>query len=162
MYPKIVIFAEDFSEVTAEQIRVADAVVPFTADNQMMLSLINLIRQGERIIPSALLHRMPVEKPEPAKLVTLPLPPTPRQLLSPREREIIRLLTTGDSNKLMARKIGITEATVKVHLKSVQRKIGVINRTQAAMWALANPDEVNDVPMAMATTEENTLLLAAD
>jgi two-component system nitrate/nitrite response regulator NarL len=39
----------------------------------------------------------------------------------------------------MARILGITEATVKVHLKSLLRKIRVDNRTQAAIWALSNP-----------------------
>jgi two-component system nitrate/nitrite response regulator NarL len=44
----------------------------------------------------------------------------------------------GRSNKVIARILGIADATVKVHLKSLSRKIGVDNRTQAAMWALAN------------------------
>jgi two-component system, NarL family, nitrate/nitrite response regulator NarL len=57
--------------------------------------------------------------------------------LSPREKEILSYLVSGDSNKAIARCLGITEATVKVHLKSVQRKIRVDNRTQAAIWALA-------------------------
>jgi two-component system nitrate/nitrite response regulator NarL len=44
----------------------------------------------------------------------------------------------GDSNKAIANRLGITEATVKVHLKSLLRKIGAANRTQAAIWALNN------------------------
>jgi two-component system nitrate/nitrite response regulator NarL len=64
--------------------------------------------------------------------------------LSPREREILSHLVEGHSNKGIARILGITEATVKVHLKSVQRKIRVENRTQAAIWALANLPEPGD------------------
>ena len=45
---------------------------------------------------------------------------------------------TGSSNKLIAIKLGITEATVKVHLKTLLRKIDVNNRTQAAIWAMNN------------------------
>ena len=45
---------------------------------------------------------------------------------------------TGASNKVIAYKLGIMEATVKVHLKSLLRKIGAANRTQAAIWALHN------------------------
>jgi two-component system nitrate/nitrite response regulator NarL len=41
----------------------------------------------------------------------------------------------GEPNKIIARKLHVTEATVKVHVKAVLRKIGVANRTQAAMWA---------------------------
>jgi two-component system nitrate/nitrite response regulator NarL len=58
--------------------------------------------------------------------------------LSERESQILRFLIHGESNKLIANRLGIAEATVKVHLKTVLRKIGVANRTQAAIWALNN------------------------
>lgn len=61
---------------------------------------------------------------------------TPR--LSPREKSILRLLVEGDSNKCIARKIDIAEATVKVHVKAILRKIRVQNRTQAAVWGMKN------------------------
>lgn len=56
--------------------------------------------------------------------------------LSPRERSILRCLIEGDSNKCIARKIEIAEATVKVHIKAILRKIHVQNRTQAAIWGV--------------------------
>ena len=43
---------------------------------------------------------------------------------------------TYQLNKMIARQLGITEATVKIHVKSLIRKIGVQNRTQAALWAI--------------------------
>jgi len=55
--------------------------------------------------------------------------------LSDRETQILRLLTTGASNKLIARELGLAEATVKVHIKAILRKARAENRTQAAMWA---------------------------
>jgi two-component system nitrate/nitrite response regulator NarL len=58
--------------------------------------------------------------------------------LSPRERSILRCLIEGDSNKCIARKIDIAEATVKVHVKAILRKIRVQNRTQAAIWGMNN------------------------
>ena len=61
---------------------------------------------------------------------------TPR--LSAREKSILRCMVDGDSNKMIARKIDITEATVKVHVKAILRKIRVHNRTQAAIWAMNN------------------------
>jgi two-component system, NarL family, nitrate/nitrite response regulator NarL len=58
--------------------------------------------------------------------------------LSQRERQILIRLAQGDSNKQIARLCNITESTVKVHLKAILRKITVHNRTQAAIWAIAN------------------------
>ena len=56
--------------------------------------------------------------------------------LSQRELDIIRRLADGHSNKTIAKELSITEATVKVHLKTVLRKMGVANRTQVAIWAV--------------------------
>jgi two-component system nitrate/nitrite response regulator NarL len=60
----------------------------------------------------------------------------PVQNLTNRENDILGCLMDGSSNKLIARNLGITEATVKIHMKSLIRKIGVQNRTQAALWAI--------------------------
>lgn len=60
--------------------------------------------------------------------------------LSPREKLILRCLVEGDTNKCVARKLDIAEATVKVHVKAILRKIRVQNRTQAAIWAMNNND----------------------
>jgi two-component system nitrate/nitrite response regulator NarL len=57
--------------------------------------------------------------------------------LSERERFILRRIIEGDSNKHVARRLNIAEATVKVHVKAILRKIDVRNRTQAAMWAMS-------------------------
>ena len=62
----------------------------------------------------------------------------PRQTLTPRESEILMHLVRGEANKAIARHLEITEATVKVHLKSLLRKISAANRTQAAIWAMNN------------------------
>ena len=58
--------------------------------------------------------------------------------LSDRETDILLCLMKGESNKIIARKFDIAEATVKVHLKAILRKIRVSNRTQAAVWAHHN------------------------
>lgn len=60
------------------------------------------------------------------------------QNLSLREVEILGRILEGDSNKQIARRLDIAEATVKAHMKTVLRKIGVSNRTQAAIWAMNN------------------------
>jgi DNA-binding NarL/FixJ family response regulator len=58
--------------------------------------------------------------------------------LSSRETSVLRCLVEGDSNKCIARRINISEATVKVHIKAILRKIRCSNRTQAAIWGMNN------------------------
>jgi len=55
--------------------------------------------------------------------------------LTERERQILQCLVSGYGNKVIARELDITEGTVKVHLKTLMRKISAGNRTQAALWA---------------------------
>jgi len=64
-------------------------------------------------------------------------------LLSRRQKSVLHCLVQGDSNKCIARKNDIAEATVRVHVKAILRKIGVHNRTQAAIWAMNNRDQAH-------------------
>jgi len=59
----------------------------------------------------------------------------PEAELSAREREVLALVAEGLPNKLIARRLEISEKTVKAHLTSVFAAIGVTDRTQAALWA---------------------------
>jgi DNA-binding NarL/FixJ family response regulator len=58
--------------------------------------------------------------------------------LTPREREVLALLADGLPNKLIARRLDISEKTVKAHLTNIFHRIGVTDRTQAALWAERN------------------------
>lgn len=64
---------------------------------------------------------------------------TPIAALSLREGQILRCLMNGTSNKGIARELQMAEATVKVHLKSLLRKLNAINRTQAAICGVNDP-----------------------
>jgi DNA-binding NarL/FixJ family response regulator len=55
--------------------------------------------------------------------------------LTPREAEVLALVRAGLANKQISRRLGISERTVKAHLTSVFQRIGVVDRTQAALWA---------------------------
>lgn len=55
--------------------------------------------------------------------------------LTQREREVLQLVGQGFANKQIARRLGISEKTVKTHLSRVFQRIGVLDRTQAALWA---------------------------
>jgi len=56
--------------------------------------------------------------------------------LSKQELRILQGLANGDPNKVIAHHLGITEATVKVHVKTILRKLGTTNRTKAAIFAI--------------------------
>lgn len=56
--------------------------------------------------------------------------------LTEREREILMLIAIGDSNKLIARKLNISEGTVKVHVKHLLKKMNMGSRVEAAVWAV--------------------------
>ena len=58
--------------------------------------------------------------------------------LTPRENEVLALVRQGLANKQIARRLGISERTVKAHLTSAFQRIGVVDRTQAALWAERN------------------------
>jgi two-component system nitrate/nitrite response regulator NarL len=127
---------------------------------------IELVMMGETVFPPAFLsssssaikndHRNgaapPIEN-ERAIIVAAEDAATPQ--LSPRELVILRCLIEGNSNKGIARKIDIAEATVKVHVKAILRKIRVQNRTQAAIWGMNNV-------LPVQPANNNSLLPAVD
>lgn len=76
--------------------------------------------------------------------------------LSEREMQILRCLVNGDPNKVIANRLKITEATVKVHLKGLLRKISVSNRTQAAIWAVERG--IDKYPLSSSLTASGTYI----
>ena len=63
-------------------------------------------------------------------------PATPLSELTPREKEIIEHIAEGESNKVIARNLGISDGTVKLHVKAILRKLGVHSRVEAAVIAV--------------------------
>ncbi|MCP3369505.1 LuxR C-terminal-related transcriptional regulator [Bradyrhizobium cajani] len=109
---------------------------------------IELVTMGETVFPPAFLsfvldgssdrepQLQPTGEERSSLIVTAEERIAPH--LSPREQAILSFLIEGNSNKSIARKIDIAEATVKVHVKAILRKIRVQNRTQAAIWGMNN------------------------
>ena len=105
---------------------------------------IELVMMGETIFPSALLDANRPHLVEASasvrnlEAILVAKEDATAPLLSPQEKVILRCIIEGESNKCIARKIDVTEATVKVHVKAILRKIRVQNRTQAAVWGINN------------------------
>jgi two-component system nitrate/nitrite response regulator NarL len=80
--------------------------------------------------------------------------------LTERERQILQCLLGGYGNKVIARMLGITEGTVKVHLKTLMRKISTVNRTQTALWARSHgiSDELDTADATRVPTARRKLL----
>src|SRR5690349_24594985 len=108
----------------------ADGFLSKNLSPEALIQSLQLVMLGEKVFPTnlaAMLLDMTAAGPQHSV-----------RGLSPREQEILQALVTGASNKMIANELGITEATVKVHLKTLLRKIDVHNRTQAAIWAMNN------------------------
>jgi DNA-binding NarL/FixJ family response regulator len=77
---------------------------------------------------------VPLDPRVAAALLPSRAPPLADQL-SEREKQVLRLVAAGLANKQIARRLGIAESTVKVHTGNIFRRIGVTDRTSAALWA---------------------------
>jgi DNA-binding NarL/FixJ family response regulator len=88
-----------------------------------VIGAVRAVHRGERVIPYAVAERL-------ARFV-------PRSDLSGREREVLGLVARGLSNKQVARAIGRTGETVKIHLKNIFAKLDVADRTEAVTLGLA-------------------------
>jgi DNA-binding NarL/FixJ family response regulator len=77
----------------------------------------------------------PIDPRAARTILTAQSEPDPAARLSAREAEVLTLLVEGLPNKLIARRLEISEKTVKTHLTSIFRSLGVTDRTQAALWA---------------------------
>ena len=98
------------------------------ADPEEVLSGVRAVSRGESPLDPKVARRL---------LTARATPGGPAQL-TPREVEVLSLVRSGLANKQIARRLGISERTVKAHLTSVFQRIGVVDRTQAALWAERN------------------------
>ena len=103
---------------------------------QLVASL-KLAALGERVMPSQLIDVLSQIKNGTVGL-RVPDAKVDSAQLSSRELDVLCCLAAGQSNKEIARRLDLSEATVKVHVKAILRKLKVTNRTQAAMWGTTN------------------------
>jgi two-component system nitrate/nitrite response regulator NarL len=148
---RIVVLSDKFDlDVMIECFR--EGCYAFIIKNISSLSLVaslRLVAMGEKVMPSSLVEALPDKASAPAQANG-----TNQSFeaagLSMREVQILACLVAGHPNKIISRQLGISEATVKVHVKAILRKVGVQNRTQAAIWAMGENVPSTD----KSTTEE--------
>jgi two-component system nitrate/nitrite response regulator NarL len=136
---QVVVFAEnaEISSLSAAFEAGADGYMLKSISAPALLDSLRLVLHGEKVFPSTLTcflsayRRAPADMPGGDCRVG-------NVLLSDREMGILRGLAQGHTNKRIANALNITEATVKVNLKAVLRKLDMSNRTQVAIWAVQN------------------------
>lgn len=116
----------------------ADAYLLKSISPDALKQSFQLMLLGEKVFPTRLAALLVSQRQDGGRVFGTPDPQPTAQDLTERELEILHLLLNGHPNKVMARKLGLTEAAVKAHLKGLLRKINAVNRTQAAIWALNN------------------------
>ena len=84
---------------------------------------------GEALLDTAVAARL-------VEAIAQPAGEEPREQLTPREREVLELIGRGLSNKRIALELGVSEKTVKTHVGHLLAKLGVTDRTQAALHAM--------------------------
>jgi len=90
--------------------------------HQILLKAINTVWSGKRFVPEPVIQRLALR--------------TPNSDLTPRESQVLGLIVNGKSNKEISKLLGITEGTVKCHVNVILARLGVSDRTQAAVAAL--------------------------
>lgn len=103
----------------------AAGFLPYSMASNALLSALRLIASGEIFIPVTDTDNVQFTKSSPKE-----------KFLSSREREVLDGLLSGHSNRQIADRIGLSEVTIKYHLKSLRSKLGARNRTHAALRAI--------------------------
>ena len=112
--------------------------IPKAYSPEVMLSAIRLVLAGGIYIPPLLLANAQAQGWQPTEAVPPPADPARgidalRKLLTERQIDVMRLLSQGKPNKLIARDLGISEGTVKIHLAAIFRALNVRNRVEAVV-----------------------------
>ncbi|PTB19316.1 DNA-binding response regulator [Trinickia symbiotica] len=138
---RVAVFVDDAS---ASRVRLlmdegVQGVIPRGTNPKLILRLVELVLAGGHYAPhGAFMHEEGTapDVPAPPALVCELTPPSTRRArfapaLSPRQEQIMRCVHMGSTNKMIARTLGISEGTVKIHLASIFQQLGAPNRAAA-------------------------------
>jgi DNA-binding NarL/FixJ family response regulator len=104
----------------------AAGFIPKSERTEVLLSALRLVLAGGVYVPARSLDVPVAESVSPAAAIAL---------LTPRQRDVLRALLRGQPNKLIARELGLTEGTVKIHIAAILRALQARNRTEAVVRA---------------------------
>jgi two-component system nitrate/nitrite response regulator NarL len=127
---RIIVFAEERADPAFLRRMMSigvDALLPTDLSAEILVQSIRLVLLGEGFMFTDYVRRL-LER---ELLVDASMPD-----LTPRELEIISFMAEGQSNKTIADGLNLTEASIKVQIRKLLRKLGATNRTQAAIWAV--------------------------
>jgi NarL family two-component system response regulator LiaR len=120
-------FADDEHVFAAMQAGAAGYLLK-DVDPDALAEAVREVHRGRPVLHPDVAARLMRRVADPASPATEPL--------TPREREVLRLVVEGFANKQIARRLLITEKTVKTHVSSILQKLGVADRTAAAVLAI--------------------------
>ncbi|MDN3277972.1 response regulator transcription factor [Frankia sp. RB7] len=115
---------EDPEEVRKSLSSGALGYVPKSASSTTLIGALKLVLQGDVYVPPLMLNERPREIPTNPPAASL-------RRLTQRQSDVLRLVQRGISNKLIARELGLSEKTVKVHVTSILKALNVTTRTAA-------------------------------
>jgi two-component system, NarL family, nitrate/nitrite response regulator NarL len=134
--------SEDESDLAAALRGGACGYLLKTIEGEALVTAIHRAMRGASVVAEEMTGKLVAAyrgaAAAPADGEAAPSPPSPIEQLSPRERDILRGIARGASNKEIARTLGIAETTVKIHVQHVLRKLGFSSRVQAAVAATAH------------------------
>ncbi len=113
----------------------AAGYIPKSMPREVMLSALRLVLSGGVYLPPLLVEKGREPRTEAAPRRRRKSAAREAAVLTRRQQDVLKLLSKGRSNKQIARQLGITEGTVKVHVNGVFRALGVRNRTEATLKA---------------------------
>lgn len=124
----------------------AKGFLPVNLGLKVLVAALERVRGGGTFVPLALSH------PDSAETASRE-PGLPWQALTRRQRDVLALISEGKSNKLIADALGMSESTVKAHVKQIIRRLHVTNRTQAALLATRGERRPTAAPPAAVLEE---------
>jgi two-component system nitrate/nitrite response regulator NarL len=134
--------SEDEADLAAALRAGASGYLLKTIEGDALVGAIQRVMRGASVVAEEMTGKLVAAyrgaAAMPAEAAVPPPPASPIEQLSPRERDILRGIARGASNKEIARELGIAETTVKIHVQHVLRKLGISSRVQAAVAATAH------------------------
>ncbi len=142
----VVSSSEDPSDIKSALDRGARGYVLKSSAAEVLGHALPLILAGEVYVPAIALSRGEILASRSAEAGGSGKPASPTEkAMTPRQIEVLKRLVRGESNKQIARSLGMLESTVKVHVKAILHKLGVKNRTQAAITGMQQGYTTSDV-----------------